>query len=227
MVPPFGRMGWHHCWRFWVSVPDPRTGNAQRHGLLDMLVIALVASVCGAESCVDFAEFGEDRGVLLREFLSLENGLPSHDTFIRLFRLLDPAAFGQVFAAFLDDLGTEGAGVMAIDGKSHTFRASPVSPASIPRARSAAPRPPPQGNTCPRPASAPNASPRPCAPIGPSRTPCDFGARHGIRRGPRPRSQGQRPEKPQHSAKTDPQPAPKSPPKTPRHPKAQTRRMVR
>ena len=99
------------------SVPDPRTGNAQRHELLDMLVIALAASVCGAESCVDFAEFAEDRQDLLREFLSLENGLPSHDTFSRLFRLLDPVAFGQVFAAFLDDLGAEGPGVMAIDGK--------------------------------------------------------------------------------------------------------------
>jgi hypothetical protein len=53
------------------SVPDPRTGNAQRHGLLDMLVTALAASVFGAESCVDFAEFAEDREVLLREFLSL------------------------------------------------------------------------------------------------------------------------------------------------------------
>lgn len=99
------------------SVPDPRTGNAQRHGLLDMLVIALSASVCGAESCVDFAEFAEDRELLLREFLSLESGLPSHDTFSRLFRLLDPEAFGRAFAAFLDDLGTDGPGVVAIDGK--------------------------------------------------------------------------------------------------------------
>jgi len=56
------------------TVPDPRTGNAQRHALLDMLVIALAASVCGAESCVDFADFAEEREVLLREFLSLENG---------------------------------------------------------------------------------------------------------------------------------------------------------
>jgi predicted transposase YbfD/YdcC len=99
------------------SVPDPRSGNAQRHGLLDMLVIALVASVCGAETCVDFAEFAADREPLLREFLSLENGLPSHDTFSRLFRLLDPQAFGRVFEAFLDDLGADGPGVLAIDGK--------------------------------------------------------------------------------------------------------------
>jgi hypothetical protein len=98
-------------------VPNPRTGNAQRRGLLDMLVIALAASVCGAESCVDFAELAEDWELLLREFLSLENGLPSHDTFSRLFRLLDPQAFGRVFEAFLDDLGADGPGVLAIDGK--------------------------------------------------------------------------------------------------------------
>ena len=99
------------------EVPDPRRGNAQRHELLDILAIALVASVCGAESCVDFAEFAEDRETLLREFLSLKNGLPSHDTFSRVFRLLDPAAFGRVFGAFLDDLGAVGDGVLAIDGK--------------------------------------------------------------------------------------------------------------
>ena len=99
------------------QIPDPRTGNAQRHDLLDILTIALVASVCGAESCVDFAEFAEDREPLLREFLRLENGLPSHDTFSRVFRLLDPQAFGQAFGAFLDDLGADGAGVLAIDGK--------------------------------------------------------------------------------------------------------------
>ena len=99
------------------DIPDPRSGNAQRHDLLDILTIALVASVCGAESCVDFAEFAEDREPLLREFLSLENGLPSHDTFSRVFRLLDPAAFGRAFEAFLTDLGADGPGVLAIDGK--------------------------------------------------------------------------------------------------------------
>ena len=99
------------------EMPDPRRGNAQRHELLDILTIALVASVCGAESCVDFAEFAEDRAPLLREFLRLQNGLPSHDTFSRVFRLLDPAAFGRAFEAFLADLGAEGPGVLAIDGK--------------------------------------------------------------------------------------------------------------
>jgi predicted transposase YbfD/YdcC len=104
------------------DMPDPRRGNAQRHDLLDILTIALAASVCGAETCVDFAEFAEDREPLLREFLRLENGLPSHDTFSRVFRLLDPQAFGRAFEAFLTDLGAKGAGVLAIDG--NTLRRS-------------------------------------------------------------------------------------------------------
>ena len=90
-------MGWLDA--CFAELPDPRTGNARRHELLEVLTIALVASICGAESCVDFADFARDREALFREFLRLENGLPSHDTFSRLFRLLDPAAFGTCFGA--------------------------------------------------------------------------------------------------------------------------------
>jgi predicted transposase YbfD/YdcC len=100
-----------------AEVPDPRTGNATRHDFLEVLTIALTASVCGAETCVDFADFAADREALFRSFLKLDNGLPSHDTFSRLFRLLDPAAFSTAFSTFLDRLGEKGAGVLAIDGK--------------------------------------------------------------------------------------------------------------
>jgi len=96
-----------------------------------------------AKSCVDFAEFAEDREPLLREFLSLENGLPSHDTFSRVFRLLDPAAFGRAFSAFLDDLGEAGAGVPATMPAS---RACPALPPSRGRPRSAT-RPSLRGST--------------------------------------------------------------------------------
>jgi hypothetical protein len=99
------------------EIPDPRRGNAQRRELLGILTIALVASVCGAESCVDFAEFAQDRETLLREFLSLKEGLPSHDTFSRVRRLLDPAGFARAFEAFPDDLGVDGDGVLAIAGQ--------------------------------------------------------------------------------------------------------------
>ena len=104
-------------WARLAELPEPRKGNARRHKLLDILTIALVGSICGAESCVDIADFARDREALFREFLELPGGIPSHDTFSRLFRLLDPAAFAGCFAAFLDDLGADGAGVLAIDGK--------------------------------------------------------------------------------------------------------------
>ena len=100
-----------------AALPDPRTGNAKRHELLEILTIALTAAVCGAESCSDFADFAVDREDLFREFLDLRNGVPSHDTFSRVFRLLDPAAFARCFGRFVEGLGAAGEGVVAIDGK--------------------------------------------------------------------------------------------------------------
>ena len=99
------------------ALPDPRCGNAQRHSLLDTLVMALTASIRGAESGTEIADFGRDREALLREFLALPGGLPSHDAYSRLFRLLDPVAFAGGFSAFLGDFGEDGPGVVAIDGK--------------------------------------------------------------------------------------------------------------
>lgn len=108
-------MGWlDSCFE---DLADPRTGNAKRHKLLNLLTIALTAAICGAETCVDFADFARDRAALFSEFLDMEGGLPSHDTFSRLFRLLDPAGFATCFAYFVAKLGDVGAGVLAIDGK--------------------------------------------------------------------------------------------------------------
>ncbi len=125
-------MGWMDA--CFADLPDPRTGNALRHSLLEVLTIALIASVCGAESCVDFADFARDREPLFRDFLKLENGLPSHDTFSRLFRLLDPAAFAACFGRFIEALGAHGSGVLAIDGKTlrRSFdRAAQASPLHV------------------------------------------------------------------------------------------------
>jgi predicted transposase YbfD/YdcC len=104
-------------WSGLAELPYPGTGNARRHKLLDVLTIALTASICGAESCVDFADFARDRETLFREFLELPGGLPGHDTFSRLFRLLDLSVFATCFASFLGDLSEAGPGVVAIDGK--------------------------------------------------------------------------------------------------------------
>jgi|SRR5450631_921809 predicted transposase YbfD/YdcC len=101
-------------------LPDPRAGNA-RHDLLEVLFIALAAVLCGAESCSDMAVFGQSKEGLLRLFLRLEHGVPSHDTFSRVFRLLKPQAFELAFrrfmAAFAEANGLSLTGVVAIDGK--------------------------------------------------------------------------------------------------------------
>lgn len=100
------------------DVEDPRAGNA-RHDLLELLFIALAAVLCGAESCADMADFGEAKEDVLREVLRLEHGVPSHDTFSRVFRLLDPAAFEEAFARFMVAFAKSNRlkGVVAIDGK--------------------------------------------------------------------------------------------------------------
>jgi predicted transposase YbfD/YdcC len=101
-------------------VPDPRAANA-RHELLDVLLIALAAVLCGAESCSDMADFGESKEELLRLVLRLEYGIPSHDTFSRVFRQLDPEAFEYAFRRFMASFAKANklklSGVVAIDGK--------------------------------------------------------------------------------------------------------------
>ena len=99
------------------ALADPRTGNAQRHELVEILLIALCATLCGAENCVDMAAFGRAKEPLLRRFLRLPGGIPSHDTFSRLFRLLDPDAFEACFGRFVAALAARVEGVVAVDGK--------------------------------------------------------------------------------------------------------------
>ncbi len=98
------------------DLPDPRAANA-RHDLLEVLFIALAALLCGAQGCSDMAEFGEAKEPFLRGLLRLEHGIPSHDTFSRVFRLLDPQAFEAGFRHFAATFAESLAGVVAIDGK--------------------------------------------------------------------------------------------------------------
>lgn len=100
-----------------ASMPDPRRPNARHHKLVDILTIAFCASLCGAESCVDMAGFAQSKEDVLGEFLDMDNGPPSHDTFSRVFRLLDPEAFGACFAAYLSRFADACKGHVAIDGK--------------------------------------------------------------------------------------------------------------
>ena len=101
-------------------LPDPRADNA-RHELLEVLFIALAATLCGAEGPSDMATFGQSKEGLLRLVLQLQHGVPSHDTFSRVFRLLDPQAFEAAFRRFMAGFakanGLELRGVVAVDGK--------------------------------------------------------------------------------------------------------------
>ena len=76
------------------EVHDPRDPNTQ-HVLAEMLFVALAATLCGAKGFVQIAEFGEGRLAELREIVPLEHGMPSHDSFSRVSRLLDPAELAR------------------------------------------------------------------------------------------------------------------------------------
>jgi predicted transposase YbfD/YdcC len=99
-----------------ADLEDPREDNA-RHDLLEILVIALCTMLCGGEDCSDMALFGRAKEPFLRRFLRLPHGIPSHDTFSRVFRLLDPEQFGTCFVAFMRRFAQGLAGVIALDGK--------------------------------------------------------------------------------------------------------------
>src|ERR1043165_1663351 len=109
-----------HFRKAFRTLADPRAENA-RHDLLEILVIALAAVLCGATSCAEMEEFGLSKEGFLRLVLRFEHGIPSHDTFSRVFRLLNPhafeAAFRRFMAAFAKAHGLKLTGVVAIDGK--------------------------------------------------------------------------------------------------------------
>jgi predicted transposase YbfD/YdcC len=99
-----------------TEVVDPRAGNA-RHDLVELMFVALAAVLCGAEDCTDMALFARAKLDLLRRVVKLEHGPPSHDTFSRVFRLLQPEPFEAAFARFTRAFAKALKGVVAIDGK--------------------------------------------------------------------------------------------------------------
>jgi len=97
---------------------DPRDDTKRRHLLIDMIVIAIAATLCGADGWVQIAQFGRAKEAWLRQFLELPHGIPSHDTFGRVFSLLQPAASAQCFHAWVASIRRVIPGeVIAIDGK--------------------------------------------------------------------------------------------------------------
>jgi predicted transposase YbfD/YdcC len=104
--------------RFFADLPDPRIDRTKKHALSDILVITLCAAIAGAESWEAVAAFGKARHDWLKRFLPLANGIPSADTFGRVFAALDPKAFGRRVAEWLGGVcRATGLRHVAIDGK--------------------------------------------------------------------------------------------------------------
>ncbi len=108
---------------YFAQLPDPRVERSKRHPLLSIITIALCAVIAGADSWDTIAAFGEIRAAWFASFLDLPHGIPSHDTFNRVFAALDPDAFRTAFAAWMQAItGVLPAQVIALDGK--TLRGS-------------------------------------------------------------------------------------------------------
>lgn len=104
------------------NLTDPRIERTRVHELFDLVVVALCATVAGADGWADIERFGKERLAWLRTFLPVANGIPSHDTFGRVFSRLDPAELVACIQQWLDDVGREVGKHIAIDGK--TLRGS-------------------------------------------------------------------------------------------------------
>jgi predicted transposase YbfD/YdcC len=109
--------------QYFGDLPDPRVVGRCDHKLLDIMLIAICAVLCGAEGWEDIEEFGHSKERWLRQFLELPCGIPSHDTFRRVFGLLSASAFQERFAAWVEGVFVLKRGqVINIDGK--TMRGS-------------------------------------------------------------------------------------------------------
>ena len=100
------------------SLEDPRIDRHKRHTLIDILLIAISATICGADNWTEIEEFGQAKESWFKRFLELPNGIPSHDTFGRVFSRLRPEAFQRCFLAWVQSVNERTGGeVVAIDGK--------------------------------------------------------------------------------------------------------------
>jgi predicted transposase YbfD/YdcC len=113
--------------KHFARLPDPRINRRKRHRLTDLITIALCAVLCGANNFPQIEAFGKRRRDWLSKFLELPHGIPSHDTFERVFQRLCPDAFQRCFLGWLRQLHAETGGEhFAIDGKTLRRSGSPA-----------------------------------------------------------------------------------------------------
>lgn len=103
---------------YFGDLPDPRIDRCKRHKLLDIVTIAICAVISNADGWTDIEAYGRAKETWLRQFLELPAGIPSHDTFARVFAKLDPIAFQSCFVRWVDAIRDKLPGdIVAIDGK--------------------------------------------------------------------------------------------------------------
>src|SRR5689334_4834831 len=100
------------------NLPDPRVDRTKDHDLIDILIIAICALLCGAQTFNDMEDFGKAKQEWFKTFLGLRNGIPSHDTFNRVFAAIDPKEFLDCFLRWTQSLRQAVAQeIVAVDGK--------------------------------------------------------------------------------------------------------------
>lgn len=102
---------------YFKNIEDPRANN-KRHQLSDIIAIAVLSVLCGAETWEEMEEYGQAKEEWLQEFLELNHGIPSNDTYRRLFMMIDPDQFRDCFLQWIESLSkTIGSDIIAVDGK--------------------------------------------------------------------------------------------------------------
>ena len=102
---------------FFSEIPDPRVNHTKHHPLINIITIAICAVLSGADAWTEVEAFGHAKKAWLSTFLDMKSGIPSHDTFGRVFAQIDPEAFQSAFAEWTQAISGAIAGVIAIDGK--------------------------------------------------------------------------------------------------------------
>ena len=100
-----------------AHVEDPRMERTKLHRLRDIIILAICGVLCGADGWVEIEEFGKAKEAFFTDLLTLPNGIPSHDTFGRVFALMDSKQFEASFVQWVQGISQTVKGVIAIDGK--------------------------------------------------------------------------------------------------------------